>query len=112
MKVITGQADGRYFHIMESTRAGEVCPTHAHTYAHSSLCAAGLARVRTPDGAMDEMRPFSIKSIPAGIPHEFEFVEAGTIIICIHDLVGQDGERYPFDYTLTGQELMAATARL
>lgn len=60
---------------------GDVLPMHNHdeATAHITLVMKGSVLVRTPDKSSVYVVP-DILDFPAGEPHEFEAVEAGTRI--------------------------------
>lgn len=84
-------ADGITIDRTHFPSAGMDVPQHVHAYDHVSLLAAGSARVwadgieigilRAPDGLM----------IRAGVAHQFDILEDGTIIDCVH-YTGRTGE--------------------
>ena len=36
--------DGNYHHMMVAHEAGDICPTHRHSFAHTTTCIEGRAK--------------------------------------------------------------------
>jgi len=65
--------------------AGMIVPQHAHTYDHLSAIASGSVRVWQDGEDMGVTRAPGLVRVPAKVKHSFEILEAGTVIMCIHN---------------------------
>jgi hypothetical protein len=65
--------------------AGMFVPQHAHTYPHVSVIAAGSVRVWQGGHDMGVTKAPGVVRIPARVKHEFEVLEDGTTIFCVHN---------------------------
>lgn len=112
VKVETAFCGGLYFHMMTMTEAGDVVPTHRHTYDHALQVQRGRVRVWSETDGREEVSGPALKMIPAGVSHDLEALEPGTVCCCIHLLKDEHGHDFPFAYEATNREAAAATARL
>lgn len=65
--------------------AAMIVPQHSHQYPHLSYLAAGAVRVIQDGEAVQEYTAPAAIRIPAKVKHTFEILEAGTLILCIHN---------------------------
>jgi hypothetical protein len=65
--------------------AGMIVPQHAHTYDHLSAIAQGSVRVWQDGEDMGVTKAPGLVRVPARVKHAFEVLEAGTVILCIHN---------------------------
>lgn len=68
--------------------AGTVLPQHAHDYDHLTYVVSGAVRLWR--GLLNELEgdyfaPCAIK-IPARTKHMFQAIEAGTVLLCLHNI--------------------------
>ena len=79
-------ADGVFVKTFVVHSAGTFIAQHSHAYPHVSVLVRGAIRVWRDNVFDAEYRaPVGI-TIQAGVKHMFEATEAGTTILCVHDI--------------------------
>ena len=101
-----------YHHRMTAKADGYVLPTHRHTYDHTTRCHAGRVTFWSEDGGSIVMSPGDERIVPAGVAHDVEFHEAGSVVECVHELRDEHGEKVPFSYELTPRDGLRLTGLL
>lgn len=60
--------------------AGEGIPTHLHSFAHGTICQAGLCKITIDENSF-VLANNVLYEMPANTAHEIEALENGTIIV-------------------------------
>lgn len=109
--VHTGTCANLYFHRM-TMDAGDVVPTHRHTYGHVMQILAGRAEIWAEGGEAMKAQAGDMIDIPAGMAHDVCALENGTVVQCVHVMHLEDGTEMPFSYQPTAREVMQITAAM
>lgn len=73
--------DGAQLNIYHADK-GEGLPMHGHAYSHAIMCNAGSCLVTLENGKSIVMTKDTIPvNLPAGIQHEIEALENGTVFV-------------------------------
>ena len=102
----------KYHHRMVGLEVGAVCPTHQHRYDHVTTVHKGSAKFWSEDGGERVLSAGDRWIVPAGVAHDIEFLEVGTIVECVHTLRFEDGSEVPFSYELAPRERIELTRLL
>lgn len=112
VRVDTAVCGNIYFHMMTMTEAGDVVPTHRHSYGHVLQVQKGRVRVWSEKDGDRIISAPGLFDVPAGVSHDMEALDAGTVCCCIHPLRDEHDQLMPFSYEATSRELANATGRL
>ncbi|MFQ5719872.1 MAG: cupin domain-containing protein [Acidobacteriota bacterium] len=84
MQVLLGSADGTPHFAMRRFIMGDGggMPRHTNTVEHEQYVLTGRARVSLGD-AVHEVSAGSVLFIPAGVPHDYQVVEAPFEFLCL-----------------------------
>lgn len=80
------EVGGLYFRSIYLPSAGQRVAQHVHDYDHVTYCGAGRAMLRTDGIEIDVLEAGHALEVKAGHIHEFEALEDGTRLTCIHNL--------------------------
>jgi quercetin dioxygenase-like cupin family protein len=73
--------DGARLNIYHANK-GEGLPMHGHEYSHATMCNAGSCRITLDNGKAKVIDKNSIPvNLLAGIQHEIEALEDGTVFV-------------------------------
>ena len=78
-------ADGVAVMRIEIASAATLVPQHVHEWAHLTMLERGAVRVFRDDAASCEYAAPAAIVIPAHVPHLFETLTDGVVLLCIHN---------------------------
>lgn len=93
-------ADGVFVKHIVIPAGGSIVPQHVHEYDHTSFLAKGAMYVwedGVPQGRLDAPQGILIK---AGVKHLFQTIEDDTVLLCIHNLHGEQAVKVLAEHEL------------
>ncbi|HEV2674162.1 MAG TPA: hypothetical protein VGV37_06430 [Aliidongia sp.] len=104
----TKMADGVFAKSILVREADTVIPQHAHAYDHSSFLASGAVRAWADDVLLGDFQAPEGILIRAGVKHRFQTLAPFTVIICIHNLHGEEAVKILEEHQLDAADLVEA----
>lgn len=83
-------ADNVFVKMMEMYYKGDIIDGHAHVFDHITLLAKGRVLMKA-NGEEHEHEAPALIVTPKGIVHQFEALEHGTLLCCVHAVRNGDG---------------------
>jgi len=83
-------ADNVFVKMMEMYYKGDIIDGHAHVFDHITLLAKGRVLMKANGEEREHVAPALIVT-PKGIVHQFEALEHGTLLCCVHAVRDGDG---------------------
>ena len=78
-------ADGVAVMRIEIASVATLVPQHVHEWAHLTMLERGAVRVFRDDAGPSEYTAPAAIVIPAHVPHLFETLTDGVVLLCIHN---------------------------
>lgn len=81
---------GLYFRSVLVPYKGMVADQHVHDHDHATFVGAGKVRAFADGKVLGEYSAGSAIEIKAGVYHQFEALEDGTRLACVHDIASAE----------------------
>lgn len=101
-------ADNVFVKMMEMYYKGDIIDGHSHVFDHITLLAKGRVLMKADGQEHEHIAPCLIVT-PKGVVHQFEALEHGTLLCCIHAVRNGDGIDDIAPQNITEEQAIAMT---